>query len=171
MRALVLLFLASTTLACPASLPAPATGDGARETAASIEGATRAAIIATSRDFSARYERGDAAGMVALYTSDGVILPPGRPAMRGAAALTEFWTLRPGVRVLEHRATADSIVVVGSSVAYDWGTYRVRTQDAAGASRETGGKYVIVWRETAPGTWRMHVDMWNAGPPSPSPAR
>ena len=106
--------------------------------------------------------------MVALYTPDGVILPPGRAASSGPAALTRYWTQAPGHRVLEHRATPDSIVVVGP-VAYDWGVYRVRTQDPAGATRETHGKYVIVWRETAPGTWRIHVDMWNAGPPPAQP--
>lgn len=101
--------------------------------------------------------------MVAIYTPDGVILPPGRAAMRGAEALLQYWTLPPGMRVLEHVATPDSIVVAGP-VAYDWGAYRVRTQDSTGTARETHGRYVIVWRETAPGTWRMHVDMWNAGP-------
>ena len=97
----------------------------------------RAAIMATSREFSSLCERGDAAAMVALYTP----------------------------RVLEHRATPDSIVVAGP-VAYDWGTYRVRTRNAAGEERETLGKYVIVWREVSPGEWRMHLDMWNSGPPA-----
>ena len=131
----------------------------------SRDSAARAAIVAASREFSARYERGDAAGMVALYTPDGVILPPGRAASSGPAALQAYWALPPGYRVLEHRVTADSIVVVGP-VAYDWGVYRVRTQDPTGATDESHGKYVIVWRETAPGVWRMHVDMWNSGPPT-----
>lgn len=127
----------------------------------------RAAIMAVSRDFSARYERGDIAGLVSLYTSDGVILPPGRIAMRGPEELTRYWTLPEGFRVLEHRVTPDSIEVAGP-VAYDWGTYRVRTRDAAGAARETQGKYLIVWREQSPGVWRIHVDMWNSAP-APAP--
>lgn len=109
--------------------------------------------------------RGDIAGLVSLYTADGVALPPGRAAIRGTADLMRYWTLAPGVQVLHHAATADSIVVAGP-VAYDWGTYTVRVRNAQGAERDTRGKYVIVWRETAPGTWRMHVDMWNAGPAS-----
>ena len=122
--------------------------------------------MTVSRDFSARYERGDATGMAAIYTADGVAMPPGRNAIRGLAALTEYWTLAPGVRVVEHRATPDSIVVAGP-IAYDWGTFRVRTQADTAAARESAGKYVIVWRETAPGTWRMHLDIWNASPPPP----
>lgn len=152
--------LASAALGCASPGPRAASPAASADARAAI-----AAIAAVSREFSARYERGDAAGMVELYTPDGVILPPGRSAMQGRDALTQYWTLGPGSRVLEHRVTADSVVVVGP-VAYDWGTYRVRTQDAAGATRDGGGKYVIVWRETSPGVWRMHVDMWNAGPPA-----
>jgi ketosteroid isomerase-like protein len=170
MRSIALALLA-TTLACAPASPPGATQAPVGDAAAAD--AARAAIVAAARGFSAAYERGDVAAMVATYTADGVILPPGRHAIRGAAALAEYWTLAPGVRVLEHRLAADSIVVAGA-VAYDWGTYRVRTSDAAGAVRETFGKYVVVWRETAPGVWRMHVDMWNgapapAPPPSPSP--
>ena len=124
---------------------------------------SRAAIAAVAREFSARYERGDAAGMAALYTSDGVALPPGRRAVRGRAALEAYWRLAPGARVTRHRVTPDSVVLAGP-VAYDWGTYEARGAGADGATWTAYGKYVIVWRETAPGTWRMHVDMWNAAP-------
>ncbi|MDF1502954.1 nuclear transport factor 2 family protein, partial [Roseisolibacter sp. H3M3-2] len=128
-----------------------------------------AAIAATSAEFSRRYERGDADGMVALYTPDGVALAPGRAAIRGAAPLREYWGAQARTKVLSHVATPDSVVVAGST-AYDWGVYRARFLDGAGAERETVGKYAIVWRETAPGTWRMHVDMWNQGAPAPAGA-
>ena len=162
MRTLVLLVAATASLTACATRRPTAASD--REDAAAD---ARARILATSREFSARYERGDAAGMAALYTADGVILPPGRNASSGAQALTTYWTLAPGVRILEHRATPDSIVVVGPT-AYDWGRFRVRTQDSTGTTRDGQGKYVIVWRETAPGTWRMHLDIWNGSPP-PAP--
>jgi len=124
-------------------------------------------IISASRAFSAAYVRGDVDAMMALYTPDAVILPPNRPIIRGTDALRRYWTLPAGLRVVEHAATPDSIVVVGNT-AYDWGTYRVRTINAAGegGERTTLGKYVIVWvrdpRDARLG-WRMHVDMWNAG--------
>ena len=127
-----------------------------------------AAIAAASRAFSARYEQGDAAGQAALYTADAVILPPGRPAIRGRAAIHAYRTLAPGPRVLEHRVTADS-VIVEDRVAYDWGTFTVRGE-RNGEGYRGGGKYLIIWREVTPGTWLMQFDMWNAGPPAPSGA-
>jgi ketosteroid isomerase-like protein len=120
-------------------------------------------IAAISREFSARYERGDAAGQAAIYTEDGVIFPPGRAAIKGRAAIEEYWRLPAGRRILSHRVTADSVVIVGNT-AYDWGTYTVRSEQN-GQESSGGGKYVIVWREVAPGDWRMHLDMWNSGPP------
>ena len=162
-RSLALAVVVASFAACAPARPASDAGSLPAGDRAATDAAARAAIVATSREFSARYERGDTPGMVALYTPDGVILPPGRDASSGPAALAAYWTRAPGVRVLEHRATPDSIVVVGP-VAYDWGRYFVRTQDSTGTSRETHGKYVIVWRESPPGTWRMHVDMWNAAP-------
>ena len=131
---------------------------------------SRTAIAAVAREFSARYERGDAAGMAALYTDDGVALPPGRAAVRGRAALEAYWRLAPGSRVTHHRVTPDSVVLAGP-VAYDWGTYEARGAGADGKAWTAYGKYVIVWRETTPGTWRMHVDMWNAAPPPGGAAR
>lgn len=125
-----------------------------------------AQIAAVARDFSARYERGDAAGQAALYTEDGVILPPGRAAIRGRAAIEGYWRLPAGDRVTSHRTTADSVVIEGAT-AYDWGTYAV-SGERGGQAYSGGGKYLIVWREVQPGEWRMHLDMWNAGPPRPA---
>jgi ketosteroid isomerase-like protein len=132
----------------------------------------RAAITAAARELSERYVRGDARGIAALYLEDdGMLLPPGGGIVRGREAMVRAWTLPPGRRMLEHRTTADSIVVVGP-VAYDWGRFQHRSVDAAGVERTATGLYVIVWRETAPGVWRMHVDIWNNAPaPPPAPAR
>lgn len=122
-------------------------------------------IAVASREFSARYERGDAAGQAALYTDDGIIFPPGRAAIRGRAAIEAYWRLPAGDRVTSHRVTADSVALEGST-AYDWGTYTV-SGARGGQAFSGGGKYVIVWREVQPGDWRMHLDMWNSGPPRP----
>ncbi len=143
--------------AVPTPAPAPAPGDEAR---------ARAAITRAAQALSDRYMRGDAPGIVALYLPGGILLPPSGGLVQGEAALLRAWTLRPGTRVVEHRTQADSIIVVGP-VAYDWGTYQWRTVDAGGGERTQRGRYVIVWRETEPGVWKMHVDAWSAAPARP----
>jgi ketosteroid isomerase-like protein len=126
-----------------------------------------ARLAEVSREFSARYERGDAPGMAAIYTDDAVIFPPGRPAVAGRAAIEEYWRLSPGERIASHVVTSDSVVLEGAT-AYDWGTFRVRGE-RNGQPFSGGGKYVIVWREVSAGDWRMQLDMWNAGPPASAP--
>ncbi len=150
-----LLTLTACRAAAPTAAPAP-----------DHTAAARAAITRAAQTLSERYMRGDAPGIVALYLPGGLLLPPSGGLVQGEAALLAAWTLRPGARVLEHRTRADSIIVVGP-VAYDWGTYHWRMVDAGGAERTQRGRYVIVWRESAPGVWRMHVDAWSAAPPRP----
>ena len=127
-----------------------------------------ARLAAVSREFSARYVRGDAPGMAAIYTDDAVIFPPGREAIRGRPAIEAYWRLSPGERVTSHVVTPDSVVLEGTT-AHDWGTYRV-SGERNGQPFAGGGKYVIVWREVSAGDWRMQLDMWNAGPPAQAAA-
>ena len=150
--------LALAVAAC-ASAGGPRTGGGTGADADAL-----IAIARVSRDFSARYMRGDAAGMAAIYTDDAVIFPPGRAAIRGRPALEAYWRLDEGERITDHRVTSESVVLRGD-LAYDYGTYVVRGERGGKPFGPTHGKYVIVWREVAPGDWRMQLDIWNGSPP------
>ncbi|HUQ80521.1 MAG TPA: DUF4440 domain-containing protein [Gemmatimonadaceae bacterium] len=151
----VLTVLALTTIPC----------------AARAQGASRAADLAAigkvAADFSARYVRGDAQGMAQLYTENGAIFPGGRPIMRGRAAIAEYWTLPTGTKVIEHKTTADSVIIVGNT-AYDYGTFRARNEKDGQPGNVGYGKYVIVWQRQGDGRWLMHLDIWN-GSPAPQP--
>ena len=126
-----------------------------------------AAITRVATEFSARYMRGDAAGMAAIYTDDGVIFPGGRPAIRGRPAIEAYWRLPANERVTMHKVTADSVVVRGD-IAYDYGTFMVSGERDGKPWGPSHGKYVIVWREVSAGDWRMHLDIWNSSP-APTP--
>ena len=60
--------------------------------------------------------------MAEIYATDGAIFPPGRPIIHGRAAIAEYWTLAPGVTMVEHKTTADSIIV-RNDIAYDYGSF------------------------------------------------
>ena len=159
-RAALLLLLATATLGCMRVRVN-------RDDSSSATSDAIAAITRVSTDFSARYMRGDAAGMAAIYTADGVIFPGGQPAIRGRSAIEAYWRLPAGERVTIHKVTADSVVVRGD-IAYDWGTFMVAGERDGKAWGPSHGKYVIVWREIATGDWRMHLDIWNSSP-APTP--
>ena len=48
-------------------------------------------IIARMTEFTAAYNAGDAAAIAAIYSPDGVILPPGQPAIQGREAIADHY--------------------------------------------------------------------------------
>jgi ketosteroid isomerase-like protein len=121
------------------------------------------AIGRVAADFSQRYMRGDAKGMANIYTENGVIFPGGRPMIKGRQAIEAYWTLAPGVTVVEHKTTADSVIIVGNT-AYDYGTFIARNARDGQPGNLGYGKYVIVWQRQTDGRWLMHLDIWNSSP-------
>lgn len=155
-----------------ASNSGPPSGQQAAERAldaalAELEGmglagdADELAIREQSAEFSAAFVRGDAEAMVAIYTSDAVIAPPGMGFLSGRQALLDYWSPKPGRKVTRHKAVPERIEIHGD-LAYDYGLYAGATE-TQGQTSAWGGKYLIVWRRGTDGTWRMAQDMWNDG--------
>jgi ketosteroid isomerase-like protein len=132
-------------------------------TSSSQVAADIAAIGKVAAEFSQRYMRGDAQGMADLYTENGAIFPAGRPIIKGRADIKAYWTLPPNVKVVDHKTTADSVIVVGNT-AYDYGTFRAQNSRDGQTANPGYGKYVIVWQRQRDGRWLMHLDIWNNSP-------
>lgn len=122
-----------------------------------------AAIHERSRRFSAAYVRGDAAAMTELYTSDAVIFPERSAAITGAEAIRRYWTLPAGRRITRHVVTPTHITIDGRH-AYDHGTFEIAGERDGKSWGPSRGKYIVVWRREG-NSWRIHLDMWNSGPP------
>ena len=145
------------TLACLFSgflLPAQS-GDKSAETI----------IRENSAAFSLNLVAGDIDAIVEAYTDDAKIFPNGSDILRGSEAIRRYWT--PGSdrkgKTVYHHITQEEIAVTGSE-AYDWGYYEGRTRNEDGTETPWKGKYVIVWKETAPAEWKIYLDIWNRVP-------
>lgn len=57
----------------------------------SIPTNVRDAIAAGNESFMTAAKKGDAAGLAALYTEDGQVLPPNRDIVTGRLAIQGFW--------------------------------------------------------------------------------
>ncbi len=53
----------------------------------------REEIRSANDDFEKNFASGDARGMASLYTSDGVLLPPGAGIQEGPDAIQNFWQM------------------------------------------------------------------------------
>jgi uncharacterized protein (TIGR02246 family) len=121
-----------------------------------------AAVAAGNAAFSAAFERGDAAAIAALYTEDAVLLPSGgRNRQQGRASIERFFTLAPGVEVVDHSLETTSLEVKGDT-AVEIGRWTSVTRRDGGEPRKGTGPYLLVWERGGDGAWRVDYDVWQA---------
>jgi uncharacterized protein (TIGR02246 family) len=127
-------------------------------------GDIREAITATNRAFMDTFMRGDAAGMAALYTADGQLLPTGTDFVTGSQAIQAFWQSVMGMGIRE--ATLETVEVEAhGDTAHEVGRYVLRGD---GGQAMDQGKYIVIWKQVG-GQWKLHRDVWNSSMPAASP--
>jgi ketosteroid isomerase-like protein len=111
------------------------------------------------RDYERAWAARDVAGLVALFTTDGFVLQPGHPPVRGHAALAERYAGQGGgalrLRALAY-ATADSVGYIIGAYGY-------------GDTPADQGKFTLTLRRTAAGRWLIASDMDNGNAPARRP--
>jgi len=125
----------------------------------------REAIRKTNLKFAEIFERGDAAGVAALYTPDARLMPPDAPPMRGTEAITAFWqgAMNLGIKA----ATLETVEVEssGGDLATEIGQFTLSMEVPGGDRVEQTGKYIVLWKLDG-GVWKLHADIWNANAPA-----
>jgi uncharacterized protein (TIGR02246 family) len=122
----------------------------------------RAALAAPIEQFTAAFRRGDAAGVAAVYTIDGQVLPPNSDVVSGKPAIQAFWqwAMDMGVKALKLEiAEAEA----NGHIAYEVGKF---TLQGAEGQMIDAGKYVVIWKQEA-GQWKVHRDIFNSSQPAP----
>ena len=113
---------------------------------------------------------GDAKAIAALYTEDGIEMPPNEPAVKGRAAIQQFYERNfKGAKIgefslthLESRSSGDT--------AYDAGMYRQTVTPAGAPAMKDAGKYVVILKRVA-GSWKVAYAIYNSDLPPPPPAK
>jgi uncharacterized protein (TIGR02246 family) len=122
----------------------------------------REAIVAANGNFTEAFNSGDAAGVAALYTAEGQLLPGNSDFVAGTPAIQEFWqgAMKMGIK----SAKLETIEVEGmGTMAYEVGKYQLF---AEGDHKLDQGKYIVIWKQVA-GEWKLHRDIWNTSMPAP----
>lgn len=121
------------------------------------------AIKAADAAYAAALTSGNVDAVVAMYTSDAQLLPPGMPMSTGTDAIkrtmsgmmsTMKFTLRLTPGTVSGRG--DMAYVVG---AFHFTATMKDTTQAAPPPED--GKYVEVFMRQADGSWKLAVDIWN----------
>lgn len=129
------------------------------------------AVRRAMADVDARWEdaanRGDAAGVAGLYAGDGVLLPPNADVVRGPDAIRAFVQGYVDAGMTNVDFTALDVGASGD-LAYEVGryTYDLATPEGEITASDRG-KYLIVARRQADGSWKLVADMFNTSLPAP----
>jgi uncharacterized protein (TIGR02246 family) len=125
----------------------------------------RKAIEEGNVKFGEAVRQGAGVAIAALYTEDATLLPPDSEMIKGKTAIEAFW--KGGLQMGIKDAVLTTVDVSGSGdIAYEIGRYVLKIQPAGAEPLEQKGKYVVVWKKTPEGAWKLHVDIWNSIPPS-----
>lgn len=107
----------------------------------------------------------DAAGIAALYTQDGAVMPPNGPIAKGPAEIQKTWASMMQTPGFDLTFSPEQIIVSSSGdMALDRGTYRLAIAPNGTMQTDTG-KYVVVWRNIG-GRWKAAADIFNSDSPA-----
>lgn len=100
--------------------------------------------------------------IVSHLSDDAVLVPPGRPPVRGKRAIRRYMAAgleTPGFSV--DWETTDIRVAPSGEVAYLTQRNRIAAEDSTGRLLTFRGRGVTVWERDGEGTWRCVLYIWN----------
>jgi uncharacterized protein (TIGR02246 family) len=138
-----------------AALGAPR-GAGAQDAMAAV----RQAIDAQNRAWAEATKAGDAAAIARIFADSGVeVSLRSAKGWKGRAAIQALFT-----QFYQDPHASDAVVqtdqvILDGPTAIEYGHYTFTYPPKNGQPQVDSGKYVVVWRRQADGSWRILVDM------------
>lgn len=125
-------------------------------------GDARKEIPALDAKLVAAYNAGHPETMARAYAADAVVMPPNGAAIRGAAAISDWWNggWKAGLRNL---ALTSTEVYAAGNFATETGTYALDMPMTPGGSpMHDTGKYIVLWKRSPTAGWQLFRDIFNS---------
>ena len=103
-------------------------------------------------------------GYMSYYADDSVEVPNGAPLIQGKAEIAK------GMGFLDDKNNRLLWTPVGADISgsgdlgYTYGTFEFHSKDKGGKPVVQYGKYTSIWKLQKDGSWKVVLDMGNAGP-------
>jgi uncharacterized protein (TIGR02246 family) len=121
----------------------------------------RETIEAANEKFMAAFKRGDAAGLAALYTEDGQVLPPNGDFVSGQQAVAGFWQVIFDMGIKEAKMDIVEVEKQGD-IVFEVSKFKLLGEDGQVLDK---GKYIVIWKKDH-GQWKLHRDIFNSSLPA-----
>jgi uncharacterized protein (TIGR02246 family) len=122
----------------------------------------RKVIESEDEVFMETFRKGDAAGLAALYTEEGQLMPPNAGFQVGRQAIQAFWQAVVDAGIKEARLEIREVEAHGDA-AIEVGEYSLH---GGGGAELDAGKYIVIWKRKD-GRWKLHRDIFNSSLPAP----
>jgi ketosteroid isomerase-like protein len=143
----------------------PSTGRDVARVRAPMGGASLSraeiALRKTTQDWALACNSKQLDDLVELYIPDATVLRPNVPAVRGAAAIREFFfgLLDAGMSEVEMEPQRAELF---GDYGYEAGRCKSLVPGPGGKRREERGKYLVLLNRQANGEWRIVADSWSS---------
>ena len=152
---LVVLLLVSISVACQT------------QTASDTRATDETALRNQDNEWSKAAGTKDVGKTVSFYADDAIVLPPNIQAIMSKDSIHAMWKVMlvaPGSSISWKSGKVE--VARSGELGYVTGTYETTENDAAGKPMNDKGKYLVVWKKQADGSWKCIVDMFSSDLPA-----
>jgi len=127
--------------------------------------AERAAVARTTARLLSAVNAADLAGVLAVWSDDGVLMPPHHPSVRGRPEIERYFSELFERTRFTFSFTATTLHISGGT-AFERIEYSVSARPAqGGAEARDVGKGLHVYRREPNGLWKLALDIWNSDTP------
>jgi uncharacterized protein (TIGR02246 family) len=119
------------------------------------EAELNAAAVDLGHRYDASYAAKDPSAMAALYATDGVLVSPSGPIVRGRTELHDYYVKRFASGAQGHAITVKEVHVKGDG-GYGIADFSVTVPDKKGALHKESGKIVAIYQHDADG-WHLSL--------------
>ena len=119
-------------------------------------------IRALDSEWSQAAQSKDVDKMVSYYSDDASAFPFNAPIATGKEQIRQLWSAlmaQPGFSLSFAPTKID--VAKSNDLAYEAGTFELKMNDAQNNPTTTNGKYVVCWKKSAKGEWKVQFDIFN----------
>jgi ketosteroid isomerase-like protein len=110
-------------------------------------------------------ERGSQ-GYMSYYAEDAVEVPNGEAIMQGKANIAKTMGFLDNKDNHLTWSPVGADISASGDLGYTYGNYEFRAKDKDGKPVLEHGKYTSIWKKQKDGSWKVVLDMGNAGPES-----